>query len=116
MLLSKKSVSNFKLREGMPAMLRTTLRGKKAYDFVERLSLLVLPRVRDFNGLPVRKFDGRGNYNIGLRNQVVFPEIVPEDIKTPMGVQITFCTTADTDEDAKSLLEQLGIIFEKKIA
>jgi large subunit ribosomal protein L5 len=115
-LVAKKSVSNFKLREGMPVMLRTTLRGAKAYDFIERLAKFALPRVRDFNGLSARKFDGRGNYTLGLPNQVVFPEINPEDIKTPMGVQITMCTTADTDEDAQALLQQLGIIFEKKTA
>jgi large subunit ribosomal protein L5 len=112
-LVSKKSVSNFKLREGMPVMLKVTLRGEKAYDFVERLGQFVLPRVRDFSGLSTRKFDGRGNYTLGLKTQVVFPEIVPEDIKTPMGVQVSFCTTADTDADAQALLQQLGIIFQK---
>jgi len=115
-LVSKKAVSNFKLREGMPVMLKVTLRGEKAYDFVQRLGQFVLPRVRDFNGLNDRKFDGRGNYTLWLRDQVVFPEIIPEEIKTPMGIQITFCTTADTDADAKGLMEHLWIIFQKKVA
>ena len=113
-VLAKKSVSNFKLREGMPVMLKVTLRGEKAYDFIERMSTLVLPRVRDFAGISTRKFDGRGNYSLGFKSQVVFPEIMPEEIKTPMGIQVNVCTTADVDEDAKALLEQLGIIFEKK--
>ena len=113
-ILAKKSVSNFKLREGMPVMLRVTLRGRKAYDFIERMTSFVLPRVRDFAGISTRKFDGRGNYSMWFRNQVVFPEIMPESIKTPMGIQVNICTTCDQDEDAKALLEQLGIIFEKK--
>lgn len=101
MIYSKKSVSNFKLREDMPVMLRTTLRGKKAHDFIERLVAYVFPRIRDFSGVNARKFDGRGNYNLGLKDQLVFPELNPEEVKTPMGVQITFVTTADTDDDAK---------------
>lgn len=114
MILSKKSVSNFKLREGMPVMLNVTLRGGKAYDFVERMVSLVLPRVRDFAWIAVRKFDGRGNYSLGFKDQTVFPEIIPENVKTPMGVQVSFCTTADTDADARALLEECGLIFEKK--
>jgi len=116
MLYSKKAVSNFKLRENMPVMLRTTLRGKKAHDFIERLVAYVLPRVRDFNGISPRKFDGRGNYTLGLKDQLVFPELNPEEVKTAMGIQMTFATTADTNEDAKALLESLGIIFAKKQA
>ena len=111
MIKSKQSISNFKLREDMPAMLKVTLRSKKAYDFVERIVNLALPRVRDFNGLTSRKFDGRGNYSIGFKNLVIFPEIVPEEIKTPMGIQITINTTAETDDEAKALMQQLGIIF-----
>jgi large subunit ribosomal protein L5 len=80
------------------------------------LSQFVLPRVRDFNGLSERKFDGRGNYTLWMRDQAVFPEIVPEEIRTPMGIQVTFCTTADTNWDAKALLEHLGVIFQKKVA
>ncbi len=116
MILSKQAVSNFKLREGMPAMLRTTLRGERAYDFIERLVIFVLPRVRDFEGLNPRKFDGRGNYNLGLPSQAVFGELTPEDIKTPMWIQITMATTADNDVDWKKFLESLGIIFKKKEA
>ncbi len=116
MIYSKKAVSNFKLRENMPVMIRTTLRGKKAYDFIERLVWYVLPRVRDFEGLSARKFDGHGNYNLWLKDLVVFPEINPEEIKIQSWIQITFGTTADTDEDAKALLESLGIIFAKKQA
>ncbi len=112
MILSKKAISNFKLREDMPSMLRTTLRGPKAYDFIERLTQLVFPRVRDFAGVSGRKFDGKGNYNIGFKTQSVFAEIKPEEIKTPMGVQVTIVTSADTDADAKVLLQSLGIIFE----
>jgi len=114
MILSKKAVSNFKLREGMPAMLKCTLRGERAYDFVERFITFVLPNVRDFEGLSTRKFDGMGNYSIGLPSQGVFGELLPEDIKTPMWVQITIATTADNDPDSKALLESLWIIFAKK--
>lgn len=114
MILAKKSVSNFKLREGMPVMLRTTLRWKRAYDLIERLTSYVFPRVRDFDGLSQRKFDGRGNYSFGIKSQSVFPEITPEDVRIPMGIQITIATTADTNEDAKALLQQLWVIFQKK--
>lgn len=114
MIYSKKAVSNFKLREWMPVMLRTTLRGKMAHDFVERLVSYVFPRVRDFSGISPRKFDGRGNYTLWLKDQLVFPELNPEEVKTPIGIQMTFATTADTDEDAKALLQSLGIIFAKK--
>jgi len=114
MILSKKSVSNFKLREGMPSMLRCTLRGERAYDFIERLVTYVLPSVRDFEGLNTRKFDGMWNYNLWLPSQVVFGELTPEDIKTPMWLQITMATTADNDEDGKAFLESLWIIFAKK--
>lgn len=113
MILSKKSVSNFKLREDMPVMLRSTLRWRKAYDFIERLVGYVFPRIRDFEGLNTRKFDGRWNYSLWLKDLVVFPEINPEEMKLPMWLQITFATTADTDEDAKALMESLGIIFKK---
>jgi len=116
MILSKKSVSNFKLREWMPAMLKTTLRSKKAYDFIERLTVLTLPRVRDFSWVSRKKFDWNWNYSIWFKSQSVFAEIVPETIKHEMWVQITIVTTADTDEDAKLLLESLWIIFDKKVA
>jgi large subunit ribosomal protein L5 len=110
---AKRSVSNFKLREGMPVMLKVTLRGKRAYDFIDRMVKLYLPRVRDFKGISPRKFDGFGNYNYAFLNQTVFPEINPDDIKTPMGVQVNIVTTTDSDEEAKTLMESLGFIFEK---
>ncbi len=113
LIYSKKSVSNFKLREWMPVMLRCTLRWSKAYDFIERLTSYVFPRVRDFEWLSTKKFDWRGNYSMWLKDLVVFPEINPEDIKIPMWLQITFATSANTNEDAQALLESLGIIFKK---
>lgn len=113
MILSKQSISNFKLREGMPVMLRVTLRGKRAYDFVERLVALALPRVRDFNGISPKKFDGRGNYSLGFPNQVMFPEINHEEIQTSLGIQVTMITSTNDDQEAKKLLESLGLIFLK---
>lgn len=114
MIKSKKAISNFKLRENMPMMLKVTLRRERAYDFVERLVNLVLPRVRDFQWLSDRKFDGHGNYNIWFQNQTVFPEIIPEDVVTSHWIQVNISTTADTDEDAKALLKSLNIIFAEK--
>lgn len=114
MIHSKTSVSNFKLREDMPVMLRTTLRWRKAFDFIERLTGFVLPRVRDFEGLSPKKFDWHWNYNLWLKDLVVFPEVDPDEFKVPMGLQITLTTTADTDEEWQALLESLGIIFDKK--
>ncbi len=110
---AKRSVSNFRLREGMPVMLKVTLRKKRAYDFIERMVKLYLPRVRDFKWVSPRKFDWWWNYNYAFLNQTVFPEIHPDDIKTPMGVQVNIVTTTDSDEEAKILLESLGFIFEK---
>lgn len=114
MIVAKKSVSNFKLREGMPVMLKVTLRGEKAYDFIERLVKLVFPRIRDFAGIWLRKFDGHGNYTLWFKDHAIFPEIVPESVKTFMWLQVNICTTADTDEDAKSLFTEMGVLFEKK--
>lgn len=111
LILSKKSISNFKLREWMPVMLRTTLRGKRAYDFLERVIALVLPRVRDFQWVSPKKFDGRGNYSLWLKSQAVFADITPEDVVTPMGVQITIVTTTTIDSEAKALLQSLWLIF-----
>ena len=111
MIYSRKSVSNFKLREWMPVMLRVTLRREKAYDFIERFRNLVLPRVRDFEGLSKRKFDGNWNYNIWFPNQTVFAELNPEEIITSSGVQITIVTTSSDDKKAQKLLESLGLIF-----
>lgn len=112
MITSKKSISNFKLREGMPSMLRVTLRREKAYDFIERITTYVLPRVRDFSGLSVRKFDGNGNYNLGFPSQVIFPELNPEEVGTNMGIQVTIVTSTSDDAEAKALLQSLGVIFQ----
>lgn len=114
MIYSKTSVSNFKLREWMPVMLRVTLRGKKAYDLVERLVTYVFPRIRDFEWISPKKFDWRGNYSLGLKDYSIFPELNPESIKTPSGIQFTIGTSAETNEDAKALFESLWIIFQKK--
>jgi len=114
MIFAKKSVSNFKLREGMPVMLKVTLRGKKAFDFIERMTTMVFPRVRDFSGISSRKFDGFGNYTMWFKDQTVFPEIIPENIKNLMWIQVNICSTADTNEDAKALFKELGIIFNTK--
>lgn len=111
MILSKKSISNFKLRENMPVMLRTTLRGQKAYDFIERLVTLVLPRVRDFHWVSNKKFDGHGNYSLGFPSQAIFAEISPEDVTTNAGVQVTIVTSTVVDAEAKALLQSLWIIF-----
>lgn len=108
---SKKSVSNFKLRDWMPVMLKVTLRREKAYDFLDRLSKLILPRVRDFEWLSSKKFDGNWNYNIWFQNQSVFPELFPEDIKTPHWLQVNIVTTTTDDDKAKELLKTLWIIF-----
>lgn len=114
LIKSTKSISNFKLREDMPVMLKVTLRKKKAFDFLERLNTMVLPRVRDYDWLKVKKFDWKWNYNMWFKNQVVFPEIEPEAIKTSMWIQVTICTTADDNSDAKELLKTLWFIFNEK--
>lgn len=114
MIYSKKAVSNFKLREGMPVMLRVTLRGEKAYDFMERLVTYVFPRIRDFEWVPAKKFDGQGNYSLGFKDHGIFPELNPESIKTALWLQMTIVTSAINDEDAKGLLKSLGVIFQKK--
>lgn len=111
LILSRKSISNFKLRENMPVMLRTTLRGKKAYDLIERIVTLVLPRVRDFQGISNKKFDGRGNYSLGFSSQAVFAEISPEEVTTPVGVQVTIVTSTTVDAEAKALLQSLWLLF-----
>ncbi len=111
MIRSKKSVSNFKLKKDMPVMLMSTLRGKRAYDFIERLVKLVLPRVRDFEWVETRKFDGQGNLNIGFEDQTVFSEIDPDDIEVEQWLQVTVVTGTKKDSEAKNLLEALGVIF-----
>lgn len=107
---SKKSISNFKLREDMPVMMQSTLRRQKAHDFLDRLNKLVLPRVRDFDGLSAKSFDHQGNYNVGLKDYSIFPELGLEDATIPMGLQINVVTTGDA-EQTRALLEELGFIF-----
>jgi large subunit ribosomal protein L5 len=111
MILSKQSISNFKLREGLPVMLQVTLRKGMAYDFLWRLTTLVLPRVRDFSGLSSRNFDKQANYNLGLPNYNIFPELTVEDVTIPSGIQITIVPTTDNKDHAKALLKSIGFIF-----
>ena len=108
---AKKSVANFKLREGMPIGVKVTLRGEKMYEFVYKLFNVSFPRVRDFRGINPNGFDGRGNYNMGLREQLIFPEIDYDKIDKVRGMDICFVTTANTDEEAKELLKALGAPF-----
>lgn len=108
---AKKAISNFKLREGMPVGVRVTLRGNRMYEFYERLVSFALPRVRDFKGLSPKAFDGRGNYTIGLREQLIFPEINFDKIEKIKGMNITICTTAENDEQGRVLLKTMGFPF-----
>jgi len=108
---AKKSIANFKLREGVPIGAKVTLRGARMYEFLDRLLNVALPRVRDFKGVPPKGFDGRGNYALGLREQLIFPEIVYDKIDKVRGMDINIVTTARTDEEAKALLAQLGMPF-----
>ncbi len=110
---AKKSVSNFKLRAGMPIGLKVTLRGERMWVFLEKLINVALPRVRDFRGVNPNAFDGRGNYTLGLREQLVFPELSIDQIEATRGMDITVVTTAQSDEEARSLLEFLGMPFRK---
>jgi large subunit ribosomal protein L5 len=109
--LAKKSVSNFKLREGMPIGARVTLRGDKMYEFLDRLMTVALPRVRDFRGIRERGFDGRGNYTLGVQEQIIFPEISLENVNRISGMDITFVTSAETDEESLALLKAFGLPF-----
>ncbi len=109
--LSKKDVSNFKLRKGMPIGARVTLRGDRMYEFLDRLLTAALPRVRDFQGIKASGFDGRGNYNLGITEQIIFPEIDIDKVAKIAGMDITFVTSAETDKEAKSLLAHLGLPF-----
>ena len=111
--LSKKDIASFKLRKGMPVGARVTLRGEQMYEFLDRLVTAALPRVRDFNGIKATGFDGRGNYNLGIVEQIIFPEIDIDKINNISGMDITFVTSADTDKEAKSLLTELGLPFQK---
>jgi len=108
---AKKAISNFKLREGMPIGAMVTLRGERMYEFLDRLVAAALPRVRDFKGVPDRSFDGRGNYSLGLREQVIFPEINLDKVDKIRGLTIVICTTARTDAEGKALLRGLGMPF-----
>lgn len=110
---AKKSISNFKLRQGMPIGLRVTLRGDRMWIFAEKLIYIALPRIRDFRGVNPGAFDGRGNYNLGLREQSIFPEITYDMVDAVRGMDIAVVTTAKTDEEAKALLELLGFPFRK---
>ena len=110
---AKKSIANFKLREGMPIACMVTLRGDKMYEFFDRLVNLALPRVRDFRGTSTKSFDGRGNYTLGLKDQLIFPEISYGKVSKAKGMNITIVTTAKTDEEAKALLQHLGMPFRK---
>ena len=109
--LSKKDISNFKLRKGMPIGARVTLRGVRMYEFLDRLVTAALPRVRDFQGIRASGFDGRGNYNLGITEQIIFPEIDIDKVAKIAGMDITFVTSAETDKEAKSLLAHLGLPF-----
>ena len=113
MTRSKKAISNFKLRAGLAIGVRVTLRRERMWAFLDRLNNLALPRVRDFRGLPNKGFDGRGNYNMGLKEQIVFPEINYDRVEKVRGMNITICTSADSDADGKALLEALGMPFRK---
>jgi len=108
---AKKAIANFKLREGVPIGAMVTLRGERMYEFFDRLVNVTLPRVRDFKGVPDRSFDGRGNYSLGLREQVIFPEINLDKVDKIKGLTVVVCTTARTDADAKALLRALGMPF-----
>jgi len=110
---SKKSIANFKLREGMPIGAKVDLRDERMYEFLDRLITIALPRVRDFKGVKKNAFDGRGNYSLGLKEQLLFPEITYDDIDTVRGMNITIVTTAESDEEAKKLLTLFGMPFKK---
>jgi large subunit ribosomal protein L5 len=111
---ARKSVANFKLREGMPVGLSVTLRDQRAYEFIDRLTSVAIPRIRDFRGLNPRSFDGRGNYSMGVREQVIFPEIDYDTVDQVRGMDVTMTTTATTDAEAFALLEALGMPFSRE--
>ena len=110
---AKKSIAGFKLREGMPIGCKVTLRGEKMYEFLDKLVNISLPRVRDFRGVPKNSFDGRGNYTLGIKEQLIFPEINFDKVNKLRGMDIVFVTTAKTDEEGHELLAQLGMPFHK---
>jgi large subunit ribosomal protein L5 len=108
---ARKSVANFKLRQGMAIGCKVTLRGRRMYEFLDRLVNIALPRVRDFRGLPTKSFDGRGNYALGIKEQIVFPEINYDEVDEIRGLDVVICTTAPNDEEARALLEQFNVPF-----
>jgi large subunit ribosomal protein L5 len=110
---AKKSIAGFKLREGMPIGCKVTLRGEKMYEFLDKLVNISLPRVRDFRGVPKNSFDGRGNYTLGIKEQLIFPEINFDKVNKLRGMDIVFVTTAKTDEEGRALLAELGMPFQK---
>ncbi|MGV3610154.1 MAG: 50S ribosomal protein L5 [Fluviicola sp.] len=112
--VSKKDVSNFKLRKGMPIGTKVTLRGDKMYDFLDRFIAVALPRTRDFRGVNPKGFDGRGNFNLGVKEHIIFPEIDIDKVSKIMGMDITFVTSAESDEEGKALLDAFGFPFIKK--
>jgi large subunit ribosomal protein L5 len=110
---AKKAVSNFKLRDGVPIGVKVTLRGPVMYEFLDRLVNVALPRVRDFRGINPKSFDGRGNYNLGIKEHIIFPEIDFDKVERIFGMDIAFVTTAETDDDARALLKSFGMPFKK---
>jgi large subunit ribosomal protein L5 len=108
---ARKSIAQFKIREGMPIGARVTLRGARMYEFLDRLVSIALPRIRDFRGLSPRSFDGRGNYSLGIREQIIFPEINYDDIQQVRGLDVAITTSAKTDDEAFALLRELGMPF-----
>lgn len=112
--IAKNAISNFKLREGMPIGAKVTLRGERMYEFLDRLITVALPRVRDFRGISAKGFDGRGNYTLGVTEQIIFPEISIDKVNRITGMNITFVTTANTDEECYALLKEYGLPFANK--
>jgi len=110
---SRKSIANFKLRDGMPVGCRVTLRGERMWEFFDRLVNIALPRIRDFKGLSPKSFDGRGNYTLGIREQIIFPEIEYDKVDKVRGMDITICTTAKTNEEGRALLREFSMPFRK---
>jgi large subunit ribosomal protein L5 len=111
---ARKSIANFKLREGMPVGVSVTLRGERSYEFLDRLMSIAIPRIRDFRGLSPRSFDGRGNYTMGVREQIIFPEIDYDSIDQVRGLDVAITTTANTDEEAHALLTAFGMPFSRQ--
>lgn len=111
---AKKSIASFKIRKGMPIGCKVTLRGRRMYEFFDKLTNIALPRVRDFQGVSPKSFDGRGNFALGIKEQLVFPEISYDDVETVRGMDIIITTTAETDEEARELLKLMGMPFKKQ--